>query len=51
MLLFKQALSQIKLSELTGIPRRHIAEMENGKRSTGKKEHSEAGGSSERQQL
>jgi plasmid maintenance system antidote protein VapI len=29
-------MSQVKLAELTGIPQRHISEMENGKRSIGK---------------
>lgn len=33
----KEGLSQEKLSELTGIPQRHISEMENGKRPIGKK--------------
>jgi len=32
----KEALSQIQLAQLTGIPQRHISEMEHGKRSTGK---------------
>jgi transcriptional regulator with XRE-family HTH domain len=29
-------MSQVKLAELTGIPQRHISEMENGKRPIGK---------------
>ena len=33
---YKEGLTQIQLSELTGIPQRHISEMENGKRSIGK---------------
>jgi len=33
---YREDLTQIKLSELTGIPQRHISEMENGKRSIGK---------------
>jgi hypothetical protein len=32
----KEGLSQRQLSELTGIPQRHISEMENGKRPIGK---------------
>jgi DNA-binding XRE family transcriptional regulator len=32
----KEGLTQVQLAELTGIPRRHISEMENGKRSIGK---------------
>ncbi|MCD6585880.1 MAG: helix-turn-helix transcriptional regulator [Desulfobacteraceae bacterium] len=32
----KEGLTQKQLSELTGIPQRHISEMENGKRSIGK---------------
>lgn len=32
----REGLSQRRLSELTGIPQRHISEMENGKRSIGK---------------
>jgi ribosome-binding protein aMBF1 (putative translation factor) len=32
----KEALSQIQLAQLTGIPQRHISEMEHGKRSIGK---------------
>ena len=32
----KAELSQIKLAELTGIPQRHISEMENSKRTIGK---------------
>src|SRR6056297_2021248 len=33
----KEGLTQVQLSELTGIPQRHISEMERGKRSIGKK--------------
>ena len=33
----KENLTQKQLSELTGIPQRHISEMENGKRPIGKK--------------
>ncbi len=32
----KEGLTQRQLSELTGLPQRHISEMENGKRSIGK---------------
>jgi DNA-binding XRE family transcriptional regulator len=32
----KEDLTQVQLSDLTGIPRRHISEMENGKRPIGK---------------
>jgi DNA-binding XRE family transcriptional regulator len=32
----RENMSQIKLAELTGIPQRHISEMENGKRPIGK---------------
>jgi plasmid maintenance system antidote protein VapI len=32
----KEGLTQAQLSELTGIPRRHISEMEHGKRPIGK---------------
>ena len=32
----KEELTQIQLAELTGIPRRHISEMEHGKRPIGK---------------
>ncbi|MBI4775156.1 MAG: helix-turn-helix transcriptional regulator [Deltaproteobacteria bacterium] len=32
----RQGLTQIQLAALTGIPQRHISEMENGKRSIGK---------------
>ena len=32
----KEGLTQRQLSELTGIPQRHISEVENGKRSIGK---------------
>jgi len=32
----REDLTQVQLAELTGIPRRHISEMENGKRSIGK---------------
>jgi transcriptional regulator with XRE-family HTH domain len=33
---YREGLAQIQLSELTGIPQRHISEMENGKRPIGK---------------
>ncbi|MFH1941776.1 MAG: helix-turn-helix transcriptional regulator [bacterium] len=33
---YREGLTQIQLSELTGIPQRHISEMENGKRTIGK---------------
>ncbi len=33
----REGLSQAKLSEQTGIPQRHLSEMENGKRPIGKK--------------
>lgn len=33
----KESLTQTRLSELTGIPQRHISMMENGKRPIGKK--------------
>jgi hypothetical protein len=33
---YREDLTQKQLSELTGIPQRHISEMENGKRSIGK---------------
>jgi transcriptional regulator with XRE-family HTH domain len=33
----KEGLTQTRLSELTGIPQRHISMMENGKRPIGKK--------------
>jgi len=32
----KENITQVKLSELTGIPRRHISDMENGRRPIGK---------------
>ena len=32
----KEDLTQVQLSEMTGIPRRHISEMEHGKRTIGK---------------
>ncbi|MBI1921149.1 MAG: helix-turn-helix transcriptional regulator [Geobacter sp.] len=32
----KEGLTQVQLSELAGIPRRHISEMEHGKRSIGR---------------
>jgi ribosome-binding protein aMBF1 (putative translation factor) len=32
----KEGLTQVQLSEMTGIPRRHISEMEHGKRPIGK---------------
>ena len=33
---YRQELTQVQLAEITGIPRRHISEMENGKRAIGK---------------
>ncbi len=33
----KEGLTQVQLSKKTGIPQRHISEMENGKRTIGKK--------------
>lgn len=33
---YREGLTQIQLAELTGIPQRHISEMENGKRVIGK---------------
>lgn len=33
----REEMTQVRLSELTGIPQRHISEMENGKRVIGKK--------------
>jgi DNA-binding XRE family transcriptional regulator len=33
---YREGLTQVELSERTGIPRRHISEMENGKRPIGK---------------
>ena len=33
---YREDLTQVQLAELTGIPRRHISEMENGKRPIGK---------------
>lgn len=33
---YREDLSQARLAELTGIPQRHISEMENGKRPIGK---------------
>jgi ribosome-binding protein aMBF1 (putative translation factor) len=33
----RKGLTQVELSERTGIPQRHISEMENGKRPIGKK--------------
>ena len=32
---YREGLTQIQLSEMTGIPQRHISEMENGKRPIG----------------
>ncbi len=32
----REGLTQVQLAELTGIPQRHLSEMENGKRSIGK---------------
>lgn len=34
---YKEGLTQRQLSDLTGIPQRHISEMENGKRAIGRK--------------
>lgn len=33
---YREGLTQVQLAERTGIPRRHISEMENGKRPIGK---------------
>lgn len=33
---FREGMTQVELAERTGIPRRHISEMENGKRPIGK---------------
>lgn len=33
---YREELTQVQLSEITGIPRRHISEMESGKRTIGK---------------
>lgn len=33
---YREGLTQIQLAEFTGIPRRHLSEMENGKRPIGK---------------
>lgn len=33
---YREGLTQVQLSELTGIPQRHISEMESGKRPIGK---------------
>ena len=33
---YREGLPQMQLAELTGIPQRHISEMENGKRPIGK---------------
>lgn len=33
---YRQELTQVQLAEITGIPRRHISEMESGKRAIGK---------------
>lgn len=33
---YREGLTQVELSERTGIPRRHLSEMENGKRPIGK---------------
>ena len=33
---YREGMTQLKLAELTGIPQRHISEMENGKRPIGK---------------
>ena len=34
---YREGLTQVQLADKTGIPRRHISEMENGKRPIGKK--------------
>lgn len=34
---YREGLTQVQLAEKTGIPRRHISEMENGKRPVGRK--------------
>jgi len=39
----KENVSQIQLSELTGIPRRHISDMENGRRPIGKQNAAKLG--------
>ena len=39
----KENITQIKLSELTGIPRRHISDMENGRRPIGKQNAAKLG--------
>lgn len=33
---YREELTQVQLAEITGIPRRHISEMESGKRAIGK---------------
>jgi len=33
---YREELTQVQLSEITGIPRHHISEMESGKRTIGK---------------
>ncbi|NVN90192.1 MAG: helix-turn-helix transcriptional regulator [Desulfuromonadales bacterium] len=33
---YREELTQVQLAEITGIPRRHISEMESGKRTIGK---------------
>jgi ribosome-binding protein aMBF1 (putative translation factor) len=33
---YKEGLTQVQLAKLTGIPQRHISEMENGKRTIGR---------------
>jgi len=33
---YREGLTQVQLSDMTGIPQRHISEMENGKRPIGK---------------
>jgi len=33
---YREGLTQVRLAEMTGIPRRHISEMESGKRPIGK---------------
>jgi len=34
---YRKGLTQVQLADMTGIPQRHISEMENGKRTIGKK--------------
>ena len=39
----KESITQIQLAELTGIPRRHISDMENGRRPIGKQNAAKLG--------